>query len=377
LTDICVAPVLQYFALGGLERMVEGLALGAREHGVRSVVIGYLGDGPIRQSLEAAGVHTHLLADAPGFSPFRIHALQRILRSERVEVVHTHHLGPFVYGASAAFARGLPVVHTEHSHELYDVARRRMLARAMPLVSEVVAVTAEIASYRARHFGRSCRVIENGVQLPVLVAGARARARTLLGVGEEELVIGCIARLAAEKDHDTLLQAFALLSRRVPKARLVLIGTGPLERAIRERCGSLGLGDRVRLLGARNDVGELLSGLDVVALTSVREGLPLSLLEAMAHGRAVLATQVGGIVELLAEGAGRLVAPGDVHACADELENLARDPALRAALGARAHARVAARYSEARMISAYVELYRELRAQADSSMREETCASFN
>ena len=354
-----VAHLMQYFAIGGLERMVERLAVASKSQGIESLVIGYLGDGPIRAALEERGVRTLLLDSGPGLHPELVLRLRSVLLREKIDVLHTHHLGPFVYGAPAAVLARCPQVHTEHSHELYDAPRRKLLGALMSPLSEVVAVTPEVAEFRKRFPGR-CRVIPNGVPLPADEPFVRDRGRALLGADQDSFVVGCAARLSAEKNHSGLLDAFAQLLRDEPRSLLACAGDGPLGEALRAEAESAGLNERVRWLGAVEDMREFYSALDVCVLNSTREGLPLCLLEAMSFGIPVVATDVGGVGELLADGAGLLVPSRAADALAGALRSLATQPDLKDKLGRDGKARIHASYSIDKMVVAYVDLYREV-----------------
>ena len=354
---IRVAHLMQYFAVGGLERMVERLAVEARRHGIDSLVIGYLGDGPVRAALDAAGVRTTMLRTGPGLRPGRVVALRSLLARERIDVLHTHHLGPFLYGASAALFSRARLVHTEHSHEFYDTWRRRWIGASMSKVARVVAVTPEIAEFR-RQFPGDCRVIRNGVTIPNDDPSLRVVGRSLLGAGPETFVVGCVARLAAEKDHETLLTAFGRLLERVPDSLLACAGDGPLRDELEKSAGARGLESRVRWLGALDDMSIFYPAIDANVLSSIREGLPLSLLEAMSYRRPVIATDVGGVPELLGGSAGLLVPPGDPAALADSLTSIATNASLGLSLGQAARARVSEGYGIDQMVKEYVDLYR-------------------
>jgi glycosyltransferase involved in cell wall biosynthesis len=351
-----VAHLMQYFAIGGLERLVERLSVGSQSRGIESLVIAYLGDGPVRAALEEQGVRTLLLDGRPGLRPELVVRLRAILRRERIDILHTHHLGPFVYGAPAAAMASCRHVHTEHSHELYDTTRRRLLGALMPAFAEVVAVSPEVSEYRERFPGR-CRVIRNGVPLLPETHSTRARARAMLGADEGRFVVGCAARLSAEKDHAGLLDAFAQLLESEPSALLACAGDGPLADELRSKTRTMGLEPNVRWLGSVNDMQSFYSALDVCALNSVREGLPLCLLEAMSFGIPVVATDVGGVGELLADEAGLLVPPSAPEALAHALQSLAVEPLLAETLGKNGTARVRESYSIDKMVDRYVELY--------------------
>jgi glycosyltransferase involved in cell wall biosynthesis len=366
---------MQYFLIGGLERMVERLSLEARSRGVESLVIGYLEDGPVREALEEQGVRTLMLDSGPGLRPELVWRLRSVLVREQIDVLHSHHLGPFLYGAPAARLAGCGHVHTEHSHEFYDTRRRRVLGALMSPLAKVVAVTPEVAEYRKR-FPGSCQVIPNGVPLPSRGLASRERGRAWLDAKPEDFVIGCAARLAAEKNHAGLLEAFAQVLESEPRALLACAGDGPLREALRAQAERAGLNHRVRWLGAIDDMEPFYSALDACVLNSVREGLPLCLLEAMSFGIPVVATEVGGVGELLAGGAGRLVPPQSAQALAGALQSLASQAELAKRTGQTGKTRIRQSYSIDRMVDRYVALYREVakRPLPSTELESTSCA---
>ena len=370
-----VAHLIQYFAIGGLERMVQRLATASAARGVESLVIAYLGDGPVRTALQSHGVKTLLLDGRPGLDPALVLRLRSVLRRERIDILHTHHLGPFVYGAPAAMLTGCRHVHTEHSHELYDLPRRRLLGAMMSPLSKVVAVTPEVSEYRKRFPGR-CRVIPNGVAVPRGDASMRSGARRRLGIDDDRFLVGCAARLSAEKNHFGLLDALARLLREEPRALLACAGDGPLRGRLHAAAKDVGVADHVMWLGNLEDMGPFYAALDACVLNSTREGLPLSLLEAMAFRVPVVATNVGGVGELLGGGAGILVPPCDPARLAASLASLAADPARARKIGVDGQERVRAKYSVDSMVDRYLALYREVvrRPLPPARMESSPCA---
>ncbi len=354
-----VAHLMQYFAIGGLERMVERLSVASKSRGVETLVIAYLGDGPIRASLEEQGVQTQMLDGGPGLHPGLIWRIRSVLRREQIDVLHTHHLGPFVYGAPAAVLAGCGRIHTEHSHELYDTTRRKLVGAMMSPLAEVVAVTPEISEFRTRFPGR-CSVITNGVPLPSIEPSMRARGRALLGAEQDRFVVGCAARLSPEKNHAGLLEAFSQLLRDEPRSLLACAGDGPLADGLRSEATRAGVGEHVRWLGPVEDMNHFYAALDVCVLNSTREGLPLCLLEAMSFGIPVVATDVGGVGELIADGAGILVPPQAPRVLASALRSLAAQPERANEIGRVGKSRIHAQYSIDQMVDRYVELYRKV-----------------
>jgi glycosyltransferase involved in cell wall biosynthesis len=367
--------LIQYFAIGGLERMVERLSVASQSRGVETLVIAYLEDGPIRASLEQQGVQTLMLDGGPGLHPGLIRQLRALLRREQIDVLHTHHLGPFVYGAPAAVLAGCSRVHTEHSHELYDTTRRKLLGAMMSPLAEVVAVTPEISEFRKRFPGR-CRVITNGVPLPFVEPSMRARGRALLGAEPDRFVVGCAARLSPEKNHAGLLEAFAALLRDEPRSLLACAGEGPLAEELRAKAAREGVSEHLRWLGSVQDMSQFYAGLDVCVLNSTREGLPLCLLEAMSFGIPVVASDVGGVGELIADGAGILVPPQAPQVLTGALRTLAAQPERANELGRIGRARIRERYSIDQMVDRYVELYRKVanRPLAGADVESAPCA---
>jgi glycosyltransferase involved in cell wall biosynthesis len=184
-------------------------------------------------------------------------------------------------------------------------------------------------------------VIPNGIPLPpVPTADDRAQARAELGLHPDEVVVGIVARLSAQKAHHVLFEAIARLTPQHPRLRLVVVGEGARAAELVGIADRLGIADRVHFTGLRRDVARLLPGFDMSCLSSVHEGAPIILIESMAAEVPVVATDCGAVRDMVTDGhEGYLVPVNDVDALADRLGQLASDPALRARLGARGRAR--------------------------------------
>lgn len=357
-----VAHLIQYFHVGGIERLVLALGRGLAARGVRTTVFAYVSNGPFEAVYREAGLETVFLETRPGVQALLPARLLAEFARRRVDLVHTHHLGPALYGALPARTLGRRVVHTEHSVELYDTERRRLAGRLLPRLAHVVTVSHELAAYRREHFGDAPEVIENGVEVPpVADASARAAARELLQLPPDALVVGSVARLAAEKAPALLLEAFQLARAQAPQRdlRLVLVGDGSERALLERRVAEAGLQEVVRLVGRRDDVERLLPAFDVFGLASEREGLPLAVLEAMAHGIPAVTTAVGALPALLSGGAGRLAPSGDAPALAQALLALVPDADRRAA-GDTARRLVLEKHSSYTMLDRYSAVYARL-----------------
>lgn len=351
--ELRVCHLIQYFEVGGIERLVLNLGSRMRELQVATTAIAYAGEGPFRDAFRKAGVPTWFFPTSPGIQLRLVPQLARFLSEGGFQILHSHHVGPFLYGGAAARLAGIAHVHTEHSRELYDTPWRRMLGRLMPALARVVTVSDELAEWRRANFGDRPEVVANGVAQQSGIAPAA------LPVEDGAQVVVTVARLAPEKDHITLLRGFAqaCVGRTV---ELILVGAGPERAAIEAEIQSLGLENRVKLLGSRDDVGSVLAASHVFALSSRREGLPLALLEALAAGLPVVATGVGEIPTVVSQSIGRVVPPGDPAALGRALAEVLDDAAFRKAAAGAGQSLVRARYDEDQMLVRYAEIYREL-----------------
>ncbi|MCI0342733.1 MAG: glycosyltransferase [Planctomycetales bacterium] len=279
-------------------------------------------------------------------------------RAHGVRVLHTHiRRADWMGGIATRLARGVAAVATLHGSASVDergVERfglsERVYARVLRgLFDAVITVSEALRREAIERLGCDpARVfhVVNGVDLaPFGSLPTRDFARGLLGLGGGEIAIGMVSRFVAHgsvmKGHPEMVRAFARVAGTEPAARLVLVGDGPSRPEIAALARELGVADRVRFLGQRDDVPRLLPAFSVVALPSRGEGLPRALVEAMAAGVPVVGADVGGIPELLRGGAGLTHAPGDTEALAAALLRVLREPGLADSLRAAGRARSA------------------------------------
>jgi glycosyltransferase involved in cell wall biosynthesis len=285
-------------------------------------------------------------------------------------LLHAHQYTPFFYALLArARCRRPPVLFTEHGRHSPDYPRRkRILANRLLLQrrDRVVGVGEAVRQALIANEGippERVAVIYNGIDLARCAAAREERraVRREMEVADDELVILQVARLDYLKDHATAVRTLAEVAPRRPDARLVLVGEGPERGAVQEEVRRLALGGRVRLLGLRKDVPRLLAGADLLLLTSISEGIPLTLIEAMAAGLPVVSTRVGGVPEVVEDGRTGLLAPaGDAAALGRHVCELADNPRLRDELGRRGRERAEALFSERMMHDRYDQLFREM-----------------
>jgi glycosyltransferase involved in cell wall biosynthesis len=337
--------------------------------------------------------------------------LLRLFMRERPDIVHTHTAKAGTVGRIAGFiyrwlTPGIfvrrPVeckfVHTYHGHVFHSyygplktkvfIGIERLLARAV--TDRIFVVSEQQRDEIKQRFGvgkaNQFRVVPLGLDLKVFSSpdSRRHLVRQELGVDDETLLIGIVGRLVEVKNHELFLKAAARFSEQSTKrkVRFVVIGDGSLRQSLETMSLSLGLENKVIFAGSRRDPENFYAALDAVALTSLNEGTPLTLIEAMANARPVIATKVGGIVDLLGDEEqqdgytvccrGITVPSGDVDAFAAGLTRLAEDVELRERLGMNGLEFVSHNYSKDRLLTDIIELYEELLRTTTATVKSQS-----
>lgn len=360
---IRVLHVIGEMGTGGAESLVVELVRRGRSLGWESSVASAGGsreDELVEEGL--AEVHrVPLSRRRPTGLARAVVATRRALVRADPDVIIAHNVGVTVAAALAQWTRRrrVPIVTVFHGVAADDYGTA---ARLLSVVSTSVVTVSEAISRRLVAAGLRRRepvVIPNAITAPVLPE--RAVARRELGLDADAPVALCAARLVDQKRHDVLLRAWSEVP---PHGVLLIAGDGPNRRDLEALRVELGLGDRVRLLGNRRDMPRLLSAADVATLASDWEGLPVFVLEAMAAGRPIVATEVDGLSEVLRGGGGLLVPPRSPSALAGALTQLLTDTAARDDAAAKAQQTIARRHDPARMIEAYDRLVRPGQAAA-------------
>jgi glycosyltransferase involved in cell wall biosynthesis len=346
--------------IGGLEKVVYDLTRHAdRENFPASVIC--LGEvGALESDFQSAGVEVEGLKVHGQGALRNIRALVRRLRQIKPDVIHTHNAAAHIVGAIAAKLGGVPVVvNTRHGKHVVTGWRNFLGNRlATRLTDRMVAVsgsTAEIALAADRIPQSRLAIIRNGVDLELYrQSGGAPRARTGTAIHA--------ARLDnATKDQPTLLRAVRLVVDREPGFTIDIVGDGADRQALEALCDELQLRSHVRFLGFRSDVHALLPQADLFVLSSVTEGLPMTLLEASAAGLAIVSTDVGGISELVSHNeTGILVPAQSPEALAQAILELLHDPARADAMGRAGRCRVEETFDIRHVTACYEQLYAEL-----------------
>jgi glycosyltransferase involved in cell wall biosynthesis len=298
-------------------------------------------------------------------------AIVRLIRRERVTVLHTHTSKAGLLGRVAAWLCRVPlVIHTPHGHVFYGYYGRRVttlftaLERWMARMTDrIVTLTPrEIPEHLERGIGRASQfvAIPSGVNLERVVNAALSQdvTRKSLDVPSRCHLLVSVGRLVPIKGYSVLLAALPRILAEFPETRLAIAGDGDLREALLREADSLGVSHAVLLLGARSDVPTILSAGDLVVVPSLNEGMGRVLVEAMALGKAVVASRVGGVPHVVVDGeTGLLVSPSDPAALAGAIVALLKDPERRRAMGGagrrRAHAEFSLEVMEARLLALY------------------------
>ena len=315
------------------------------------------------RGLEARGVRVYRIPMRRAIRPIgdaiaclRLH---RLMRRGGYDVVHTHSSKAGFIGRLAAWAAEIPwVVHTPHAFafemDVSPLARAcyfRLERLAAKWADRLICVCPSQQPLAAALGGAErVVVIENGIECPPR-AGATARGRQEFGFGAEHLVTGVIGRFAPQKGLVYFVEAARQVAARRPEARFLLVGDGELRPNIEAQIGATGLKDRFVITGRRADVPDIMLSLDLVVFPSLWEGLPYALLEAMAAGKTVIASRVGGMADVLQDGVnGILVPPRDPAALAEAMTKALENEPQRSKIGGYARETVTSRYRIEKMI---------------------------
>lgn len=348
---------------GGAENMLINNVLTLRRKGIDGDVL-LIKDGWLRRRLQSLDITCHLVPLERFLSPRWLSTVRAIIKQGKYDALHAHEFAMNCHAAVLSPICGIPAIATVHGKNYYaERPARRLLYRWLSRIAQFVAVSDDIKSFLCDRVGLSAdrvAVIANGIDIDKFRSDEdiRASVRAEFGIGQDELLVGAVGNLYPVKGHIYLVQAAAEILAASPRARFVIAGRGGEQERLQQEIERLQLGDRFRLLGFRDDVERLLQGFDIFAMPSLSEGMPLSILEAMAARRVVVASAVGGIPEFIRTGENGLLVPAmDAGLLAKTLLEIINEPALRERIAAQAFAEVSAKYSQDPCTDAYIRLY--------------------
>jgi glycosyltransferase involved in cell wall biosynthesis len=331
----------------------------------------FLGEpGPVVRRLHDAGFPVHVIDRQSGPDWRCSHLLYVLLERLKPELIHAHQSRAFFHGMMARiFHKRPPILFTEHARRYPDSPPAQRVAAARMLLEgrdRIVAASQSIRRALILNEGlpsRQTEVIYNGLTIPggAEASSAGPSVRPEIGVAAGAFLILQVAPFEAVQDHPLAIHALEQVVRRLPEARLALVGEGPEEEPIRALVRRRSLESQVLFLGRRTDCARLLAAADLVLLTSWGADLPPIVLEALAAGRPVVAPRGGGVGEIVEDRvSGLLVDPGDSGGLAENIIRLRDNPVLRARLGQRGGECVKTMFSETRTALGYSQLYQSM-----------------
>jgi glycosyltransferase involved in cell wall biosynthesis len=320
----------------------------------------------LHEAAEKEGVPTRLIRCKHAMDPLAIRQIRQVLLRDKVDILHCHGFKADFHGLLAAKSVGISLTATNHLwtgssriiqwYEWLDGFILRFFDR-------VVAVSAPIQDdlIRAGVIPRRIVIIPNGICLDINGDPLPETLRSEFGLTPDDIIIGVIARLSPEKGHCHLLRTAQMVVQHEPRARFLLVGDGPLRSVLEQEAEARGLKGSVIFTGVRRDMPRIYALLDLVVSASLREGLPISLLEALAAGCPVIATRVGDVPRIVRDGVtGILIDPGDEAGLGRAIMDLLKDAPRRRNLGQEGKRLVGEHFTAKRMARDYATLYGDI-----------------
>lgn len=343
--------------------------------------------GPLGEELAGEGFTVIDLKRTPGVDLALAKRLAQAVGEHRIGLLHAHQYTPFFYASASRLPPARfwptgrpPILFTEHGRHYPDERRaKRVLANRFLLAKRdrVTAVATWIKQALIDHegiAGHRIEVVLNGIdptRFSLATPELRRKVRRELGLADHQVAIMQVARFHPVKDHETAVRGFADAQTQVPgplEPILFLVGEGEKKEAVESQVRQLGLSDRVRFLGIRKDIARLLAAADVFLLSSLSEGISVTLLEAMGAGLPIVATNVGGNGEVVADGQTGLLSPrGDAQTLGRNLARLITEADLRSRLGGKGRKRLLDIFTQDRMHARYAAIYHDMLALAAPS----------
>ncbi len=349
---------------GGAEKMLLSMVDNLASDKFRSSVC-LIKSGWLRDELTKRNINTRIIPLDRPFDLNWIYAIKKLVQENDVDLIHSHEFAMNFFGTVSAVLSGTPIVTTVHGKNYYwEKLRRRLAYRFTSRYSHMVAVSEDMRDFLCSRVGISknkISVVHNGIDVTKFEENndLRKTTRDELGIPTDSVVVGAIGNLYSVKGHTYLLKAIALLASDYPDLVLLIAGRGELMQSLKQEATELGIIDNVQLLGFRNDVHAIMQAIDIFALPSLSEGLPLSALEAMATSKPVVASDVGGVGEVVGDGVtGFLTQPKNPKSIAEKMLILLKDKALAKEFGVAGKHTVDEKFSLPIMVGKYHDIFK-------------------
>ncbi len=352
--------------VGGIETLILEICRRIDRQKYQPFVCSFFENGRLEPEFKNLDIPVYTVQKSDGLDWSLSFRLVKLFKELEVDIVHTHNPSVWLYGGIAAKLAGVPLIHTAHTPSDYRVERWGKIEKVLSWFTDrVTSVSISVGEFMIQKEGiarEKVLVIQNGVKLEDYeVQVNRDEKRRELGLFENDFAFINVARFFPNKDHSTLLKAFAKVVKEIPEAKLLLCGEGPLKEDLLRETEALKISGCVKFLGNRRDIPQIHRAIDAFVLSSIKEGLPIVLLEAMASGVPIITTDVDGNPEAVAHNETGLVVPArNPEALAKAMVEMRRDPARARAMGEKGKARVKELFTFEKMVNAYYKLYDEI-----------------
>lgn len=347
----------------GAENIAVNIALGLqRTEKYKPVVCATRCGGVTERKLAQNNVRYCVLNRRHCFEVYKFRVLRQLIANENIKVIHAHKSGAAIWGGFIGRLNNVPTV--VHIHGTASTWKRSVAERLGGYACERIIAVSESQKSRLLGMGiprQKVMRIYNGIDVKGFRALTQLGLKESLAVKKDSAIIGIVAELRPEKNHEMLLLAAKIVAKTVDDACFLIIGDGEKRQQLEHFAAELGIADKCRFIGHVKDITNILSVVDIGVLCSLTEALPLTLLEYMAAGKPIVATNVGGVPEVVVDGFnGFLVESGDHLALANRIELLLKDRNLTKAMGERGYFCAIKKFSEDAMLSQIEELYDQI-----------------
>ncbi len=355
------------YDIGGIETLVLNMCRYLDKSKFNMYICSLKKDNVLKSEFEEMNIPLHVIVKKEGIDIGLIFKLRKLFRKLDIDIVHTHNAAQWFYGALAVIGLNKPkIIHTQHS--VLEQGKNKLLYSLRFLAKKtafIVCVAEYVADYmvnKGKLFKEKVKVVYNGItveKFELTVDGKQKKES--LGVPAGYKLLGIVARLVPVKDHKTLLDALKLVLQKGNKVKLLIAGGGELAKDLEEHAIELEIEKEVVFLGKRRDIPEILNVLDIFILSSISEGLSVTLLESMASGLPVVATDVGGNAEVVIQGkTGVLVPSGNSEELARAIIGLLENEEKTISMGREGKKQVREKFNIEKMINEYRELYSKM-----------------
>lgn len=358
-----VAQFVDSLTIGGAEIVALNLAQGLCSNGIECDVWGMCSEGELTKRLANSGIVSTCFHCPAGVSIPTMIKIGKFIKKRGVDAIVTHHFRQLFHALPAASLFRVKLIHVEHDYHFYqnDPDSLRRLRFMLPFIHSFVGVSEVIADWFRKELSPDSgkfTAIQNGVDIVRFKPDTTMRGvlRVKHSIADDELVIGTCARLEPVKNLELLVRAFASSTAINPRMRLVIVGDGSCRKDLESLSLQLGVSEKVLFAGLQENIEELLTMFDIYAITSHDEGLPMSVLEAMAAGLPILATNVGSLSQVVSAATGELLDEPTVACAQTALLALAADPCRRSSLAHASRQCVIENYSVITMVEQYKKL---------------------